>query len=768
MIIVPRASPQPNLPGLPRANPGAPNAGDALAGIGAGVADLGQAVARVRAAERDRDRETALRAARVDAARELAGARAASDQDQQFEGLIDRFDAEVARIGDDIGGRFEGGARGEFDQLYSELALGHQAGVIARQATGRAGTERARIGTALDDLIVQYGAAPDDTVRGGVADQAAGVIARAQAAGLIGEQDAAAALARFGEGATQAALIRMLREDPARLKAALEGGGFASGPGAVGPVERERLIGAADGAVAARARAEAGAAARQARADLKLAVAERPDRAVDEIDGGRFDGVLAPDELAGFRIAAVTAMTDATAKEASRAEKAEAARVKEIGQRVDLAEKTLADGLPLEGLAELVADAGGTEHAPRLASVLADAEVLTGFARATPDQRQAAIAAARARAVSADPGAGEVERGLAARLEALDRTLAKGEADDLLTHLARRGLADVAPIGLGDPESLRQRRAQAVALAGAYGVDTRFLTGAERGQIRAAARTATVEDQLAIVAAFAEGFGPDAAAALGEAGFEAPAFAHAGILVVTGGDPEAARAILAGQRLLDGGTATAAPRQTRDQALAGAGVFAALPPELGAMRQALIRAADAHFAATAPGEIDKDDAGAGAEAYAASLQAAAGAVMRDGRQLGGFQEVNGLAVLLPSSLTADIAERALAAATPEDLAGASRSGQAPILAGRPLANVQGALALRYAGAGLYLAGVTVRGRFEALADDAEPGGRALIDIERLVALMGDRAAGRSRGLVDRFDRAVIDALGGGSGQGDDR
>jgi hypothetical protein len=230
--------------------------------------------------------------------------------------------------------------------------------------------------------------------------------------------------------------------------------------------------------------------------------------------------------------------------------------------------------------------------------------------------------------------------------------------------------------------------------------------------------------------------------AMKDGGGDDKLFGHAGALVADTGSLAAARAMLTGAQMQVDGTAPKVKPELRTTAAARLRVAEALPLEFvpAEARTNLIRAADAIFAATVQGELDPEDGDEDevAAAYERAMQTAAGATWQRGVQFGGIQEVNDGAVLLPSRLTAEQVETALAQVDKTAWLAAAAPGS-----GLPVGAMGGAVMLsddaraglvpRYVGGGWYMLGRLRDGRFEALTTSGlSDSGPAMWDLEALV------------------------------------
>ncbi|MDW3181776.1 hypothetical protein [Roseobacter sp.] len=431
----------------------------------------------------------------------------------------------------------------------------------------------------------------------------------------------------------------------------------------------------------------------------------------------------------------------AVAAENARQLKASALAAKEADKmlRADVEEavEVIEGGLRYDQIGDLLDRAKGTEYEHTLRATLAAAATEGNFAIIDPVDQRAVIAQLE-QTVTRDPE--DVAR--LNRLRAMHDKTVQSLADDQLSHVSNRGMVQLAPVSLDDPDSIRARIATAEAVAQDIKTDTpqlRYFTNGERDAIRAEIERGDPDAQLALATSLVTGFGDRAAAVLEEVGAQDPTFHLAGQLVAQTSDIAAARTMLTGRQLLKGKTGAKAPTGARQSLRAE--FTAAFPPADRQRLVGLFEAADAHFA-SAGLAVDPDaDEETQRAAYLQSIQAVSGAVTRRGVSYGGIQEVHGQQTLLPPVMTAETVEMILDQATPEAWRAASLGGGSPMLGGRPLPDPdtrRGSragmkdLKLMSMGGGRYLVGVTRSdGSHRWLTDGQSADGLYYVDLETL-------------------------------------
>lgn len=489
------------------------------------------------------------------------------------------------------------------------------------------------------------------------------------------------------------------------------------------------------------------AGARTANARALRLLREDPAALDARLAAGDFDQ-LGPEAMERLRASA----QGETARRASAAEAQAAAAERQqlaaLQGEVQDAVRLLSAGLTPNNLEPLRSRAAGTPLAQPLEVTLRANRAAGGIFAVIPPQAQAEAL----REMRATPAVAGDEVTMRA-VEAVHEATIRSVSEDLLGHVAARGIVEVPPLDLSAPETIAARIVLAEGLAEQWtpGAPVRYLTAAETAGWAARLRDATPEDQLALAAAVVDAGGARAPALLGEIGLADPLFAHAGALIVTTADDRAARTILQGRQLLDSGAGVKPKPALRNAAIAVLAAEATAGD--AAMRAQLLAAADAHFAASGAA-IDPADDRAIQAAYEASLQAAAGGVVMGGRQFGGLQEVNGRQVILPASLDARLARDVLRAATPAQLAAASLGG-APHRGLDPLDGPLDDVQLIYDGGGAYLLGRDTGAGMALLGDPTQPDGYFRLDLDALGRSVPPRA-----GWWERLNTGPREVLGG--------
>lgn len=407
------------------------------------------------------------------------------------------------------------------------------------------------------------------------------------------------------------------------------------------------------------------------------AVAEDPEGYLERSKAGEFDA-LDPQDRARLDISA-KAGADQNSARLQRAERLEAeAYDKALGAEVDDAVKILEGGLTVDGLPELLERADNTPHGQRLRATVNAVTTAENFALLSPVEQQAVLEDARS-AGTRDPE--DVAR--INRLEKLRQNTIKSIEDDQLSHVRERGMAEVPPVDIFDPASVRNR----VALAGsvtneftAHNPSLRLFDNQERDALRDQLSKTDTDSQLKILTAITNNFGDYAPIAMGELGVDDPAVATAGMLVINTRDPAAARTILQGRKMLSesqGAKVTASTRRAAE-----AQVLGAFPESDRAQMAMIMQAADAHFAAAGMGQ--EKDGQAVVDAYVKSIQAVTGQRRINNRTYGGIQEINDRQTMLPANLTSDDVENAIERFPADAWKAASSSGREPMWGDYPV------------------------------------------------------------------------------------
>lgn len=706
---------------------------------------------------RVKDNDSAHRAARIEAVRELGKARVDFDNDPDVTGLGERFDARAEQIRASIAERFgdDPDAVERFNTDFEAVFAPHAVGVYRRQTEVRQKSDISELEGDLNSLLQEFGVATDEAARGAIQDQAAGILSRARDAGLISDDELKTSLDKFARNAVEAQILGLLREDPAALKRMLESGALPD----IGPVqaqqyltrataelERRRIEGEAQAARVATASEKAEedrlkALERDERSLLIRGLADDPARLVDRIDAGEFAtlGARKPDELARHRALAMAAVDREAQGLVKANEELAEARLDDLTDQVEFAEKALEAGRPVPVSPELIVAVQGTPLEGRVASLVDTDAALVGFRAGTPAERQAEIEAVRRTAP-----ANEVEITRLELMEDIHENLAASEKKDIVAHHADVLKRPMTPVDFGDPASLMMRYGEATRAAAKFGVKFRYFSEAELNHVAGQIADGDPDSQLALIMSLTSALGDKAEVPLSELGLKDPVFGHAGHLALWSGDPTVARTMLAGRAALKDGTGKKPTATVRDQAILRSGAFEAIPLRRSTARSELIQAANMHFAATAQeADFDITDEASSedvAKLYERSLQLVAGARFDGDVQYGGIQQVGFLATLLPRELTADEVEAALDGVTAETLMQASLTGARPSFAGGPMPDeLRRTVSIQHEAGGTYLVGHVRNGVFEALGDDTLGGAPAQFDLHALV-----RAARRAR------------------------
>ena len=476
--------------------------------------------------------------------------------------------------------------------------------------------------------------------------------------------------------------------------------------------------------------------------DTTLATAMRtaaddPAGFLENKDAGAY-GAIDPVTLERMETSARAdiARIDATAARAAEVEAEAQAKI--LTSDVDDAVSIIESGLPFDGLLELQARVSGTEEEARLNATIRAAGTEGNFAVLSPPQMDAVIAEAKA-----DPTADPDDIARIERLEAMREQTAQSLANDPLTHVAERGITDVAPIDLTDFAAVSGRIAQAETIAVQYAtgdgpISARYFTNPERDTLKAQIASGDAETQLTIATQLVSSFGDRAPSVLAEIGADDPLFQMAGSLVWSTNDPSAARIMLQGRTLAAEGNGAKVDGATRGSTRATiAGMFLPGSQDRAAL---LIQAAEAHYAAAGMLIDPEAEPAQKRDAFMRSLQAVAGQVTRGGVTYGGLQEVNGHTTLLPATINAVIAEDAMTTWGGDHWGAASVTGGQPYWGNRPLWELIGSRDIdpgdiypQSIGGGQYLVGIDRGdGQRRYLTDDTAPDGLFRMNLDALV------------------------------------
>lgn len=243
---------------------------------------------------------------------------------------------------------------------------------------------------------------------------------------------------------------------------------------------------------------------------------------------------------------------------------------------------------------------------------------------------------------------------------------------DPLSWAGRAGVREIRPVNLtGDDavDSMKRRTGDALTVAAYYGAKPKFLTDEESHQLRGVMESGNPDTVLGVIASIRSGFGAHTPDVLGEISKDAPVGAHiAGLSILSQNHARTARDAVVGQQILKT-TKDILPPAVDRKAMAAETYGAAFggSPTTGAIA---VEVANAIFAARAHarGLSPESDSDTVTQLYEASLQEAAGASYGpDGTQFGGIVNINGVAVIAPSNVSATKFRAAMSAMQDDDL-----------------------------------------------------------------------------------------------------
>ena len=311
--------------------------------------------------------------------------------------------------------------------------------------------------------------------------------------------------------------------------------------------------------------------------------------------------------------------------------------------------------------------------------------------------------------------------------EAFGRTAAdikRREEADPVQFVAEQKRVAFKPVSLLDPQSVRNRVADAEAARHHHNQGAAYFTEQERAGFQVWAETADRDARLAAVSTLVEGAGSAAHRVIADLGLEDRQLTHAAHLAASGSD-KAARDVLRGQELRDQKLVETVPPADVQRLVArdlGSAFMLTNASALGDVREAALSIVAARQAATPGAAFDRlwQDA---------VMEASGGVKDRAGVWRGGVQEVNGVRTLLPTGMTSGEVQSRLRNLTPADLAAASLSGQPPQDADGALPSGRD-LQIFATGDGVYALRVRARGGFEFMRDGG--GGVYEMDLRRLM------------------------------------
>lgn len=453
---------------------------------------------------------------------------------------------------------------------------------------------------------------------------------------------------------------------------------------------------------------------------------EDPGELAERLRDGEIVGLEGPERERYISIA--EARVAELAATAAKLEKQEAKeRDKALEAEVDVAVRALVNGLDYDEIADLQERVAGTRFEEELTAHVKARQERGDFTALTPIEQREHIDR-----LKAAPVANRVEIAQIEALERMHEATVESLAGDPLAHVAERGAVELPAVDFRDPASITARVAKAEAVAEEWRSGLRYLTNAERNQLAQQIESGNANAKLDVATAIVSSFGARAPLVFAEIGVKSPVFAHAGTLMAISGADRAARLILAGHEALAADKDAPQPTKKVRQSVFARTAGEAILPGAANMRDSLMEAARAHYAASGVA-VDPEDEDAVAEAFERSIIEVTGGVMGDdGVWRGGLQEVNGGFAILPPGMTGRAASAVLAAATPEQIKMASLFGGAPRNGTEEVTTLDDAQ-LVYAGAGAYLVMVETGFGPAFLTDDSAPQGRFVLDLAALAA-----------------------------------
>lgn len=280
----------------------------------------------------------------------------------------------------------------------------------------------------------------------------------------------------------------------------------------------------------------------------------------------------------------------------------------------------------------------------------------------------------------------------------------KAYSDDMLGAAASEGLVSSPTILVpGRPDTadlVAARVAQADAVAGARSRAPQYIRPSEKPAILAALGQGG-DQALQTLTDIVRGAGSKAPAILRELGQDAPVMAQAGSLIASGGSAVAVRDALEAVRLKRDGASLPAPSPSDQMTILGETISTSLstnPDE----RNRIGQLANFIFGARAA-RLNVDPASSEARSmYRTALQEAAGAVIVNGEQFGGFIEYGGGfsgrfsgVVSVPPGVSATKLPSMIDAIRPEDLSSLAIPPVDPDGKPVPVSDIQQALPVRY-------------------------------------------------------------------------
>lgn len=408
---------------------------------------------------------------------------------------------------------------------------------------------------------------------------------------------------------------------------------------------------------------------RLANIDAQTAIEADPTAALAALKGDGFAD-LSPQERLRYRARAqaeIVARQRAAAHVQAQAAAGARTSLNEIDKVIG-AGLTAASGL-MENARAFVEASGDATLAERYNDTLLLQETQRRFTGLTPAELQAEISVMEARGTG-DGAAAKTLTMARTLLGTMRRTLDK----DPLSWLGRVDGFALSPLdprtGI-TPEQAAARVATSATAAERYSVAPRLLTDEETAAFTTHLEGLDPDQQLGFLEGVTRAFGGSSQQLLSEISPQAGVVAHAGGLLATGGigsrQHVSARRLLTGFKALKDNPDLKAPAPEKAQAIRE--VLADALGTQASTRANVIKAADALFAdMVLRGEADDPE-----DAYESALNLAVGG---DGAR-GGFGEINGVTVVLPTDMTEDDLESAIGNAPDSALVAASEGGGIP-------------------------------------------------------------------------------------------
>lgn len=402
-----------------------------------------------------------------------------------------------------------------------------------------------------------------------------------------------------------------------------------------------------------------------------------------------------------------------------------------LESRLDTARGVLVRGgvVDPQDLADLKTQVAGTEYEPQLEGALKASEQLGSFYSASAAERAALLAAERGKGIDVDDAS--VDGAYLKTLEAIDAQAKRDLETDPVKYAMTAGIPGAAPLDLGDQESVNARMALVVELTGEHGAKGKVFTKEEREYYEDLLGEGSVDDQLALVVSINSGFGQSAPAVYDELGGVDPVVRRAGMLVAETGSDQVARTILAGRKAMAAGDELKTIPEDRLVVFEGQldGAFGSRP----GMREEVIEAVKAYYAAKAPGQDLANAPRKQRALLTEAVQRVTGGEMVDGVLYGGVQAVNGHLAKLPPTLSSENVTDLIDGAGAELWAAGSLSGKVPHEGDNPVDFDRWSRpVLQWVGGTTYRVGVrSQRGGVEWYQDPAMSNGYFYVDLYKM-------------------------------------